>query len=165
MPWPTPVTPDNYLIFVRGQMRVPTDVLPDGSDLLALTFQFAVDQVSLQLACASPDFYALAVYNLGGDFIINYGMDAPDAPPFVPPAGQSNPDGLPYFAYYRNLYKIFDFTPGVVQSTSDEGTSVSLVVQDALSNITLDDLQRLKTPYGMRYLQIAQKVGTLVGLT
>lgn len=156
------VSQAGFVAFLRGVVAISVGVLPDDSPVIPLAYKFAVDVVNLQLAATSCDFYGLAVYNLGTDFVINYAPDVTDAPPYVNPA---NKDGLPYFAFFRQLYKVYDFTPGVVQSTSDEGTSVGLLVQKAAENFTLDDLQRLKTPFGRRYLQIAQKVGTLWGLT
>jgi hypothetical protein len=105
--------------------------------------------------------YALAVYNLGGDTLINYAQDVQPPVPYETPG---NNDELPFFAYQRQKYKVSDFTPGVVQAASDEGTSTSLVVQKAAENFTLANLQNLKTPWGRAYLAIAQSVGSLWGL-
>jgi hypothetical protein len=71
-----------------------------------------------------------------------------------------------YFAKLRKDLKLNTFVPGVVSSTSDLSTSVGLDNPDFFKNLTLDQLQLLKTPYGQRYLAIAQKYGpTVWGLT
>jgi hypothetical protein len=71
-----------------------------------------------------------------------------------------------YFAKARKAFKLNTFVPGVVSSTSDLSTSVGLDNPDFFKNLTLDQLQLLKTPWGQRYLSIAQKYGPSVwGLT
>jgi hypothetical protein len=103
--------------------------------------------------------YALAVYNLAGDNLINYAQDIPNAPNVqgsVPPA--------PYFINLRQRWNVYGFVSGVIQSASDEGTSTSFVVQEAAENFTLSNLQNLKTPYGRAYLAFAQSYGTLWGM-
>ena len=64
-----------------------------------------------------------------------------------------------YFAYSRKVWNIYGFVSGVVQSTNDESSGVSMVVQEAAKNFTLGDLQNLKTPYGRKYLSFAQDYG------
>ena len=93
--------------------------------------------------------YVEAVYNLGGDNLINY---APDQP------------GRTYFADLRRSMNITSFAAGLVQSASDSGTSDSLAVPDALKNLTISQLQNMKTPWGRRYLAIAQTYGTMWGV-
>jgi hypothetical protein len=68
------------------------------------------------------------------------------------------------FADIRTAYKINSFVPGMVSSTSDNGTSTSLITPDFFQNLTLSDLQLMKTPYGRAYLAIAQKAGNLWGI-
>lgn len=159
----TPNQADFLASFVRGVMGIGTDVLPDSSQVIPIAYGVAIQTVNLQLTQVGvpsgpfdsppgsvPSIYALAVYNLAGDNLINYAMD-------VPPST--------YFADLRTLWNINAFVPGVVQSAADVSTSTTLVVQKAAENFTLSDLQNLKTPYGRRYLSIAQKVGTNWGLT
>jgi hypothetical protein len=54
---------------------------------------------------------------------------------------------------------------GVIGSSADETTSESLVVPEAMKNLTLQNLQNLKTPYGRQYLYFAQAFGTNWGLS
>lgn len=67
-----------------------------------------------------------------------------------------------FFARLRSLWKLAAFAPGVVASTSDVSTSASLVNQEFFANLRLLDLQLLKTPYGRRYLQLAQAYGPVI---
>lgn len=88
--------------------------------------------------------YDLAVYNLAGSNLLNYAQDQP---------------GRNFFESLRAKLNIAGFVSGVVQGSGDEGTSVSLVVQEAAKSFTLENLQQLKDPWGRRYLELAQSYG------
>jgi hypothetical protein len=143
--------PNTFLAFIRTQMQIAMDVLPDTSATITFAYKIATDTVNSYIQQVSPDLYDQAVYNLGGDILINFAPDPSTTDPF--------------FSQLRTKWGIGNFTAGVVQATSDQGTSANLLVQDAAHLFTLDDMQRLKTPYGRQYLYIAQKFGTLWGLT
>jgi hypothetical protein len=100
-------------------------------------------------AATSTNLYVEAVYNLAADNLVNYAQDQP---------------GRTYFADLRASLKINNFAAGVVQAASDQGTSDSLAVPDALKNLTLANLQSLKTPWGRAYLAMAQTYGTMWGV-
>jgi len=163
-----------FVVFLRTVVGISTSVLPDSAPVIPVAYSVALQTVNPQLAmvaCAlpgaplpdnTPSMYALAVYNLGADNIINY---APDVSPPVAYNAADNKDNLPYFAYFRAKWKCLDFVSGVVQSSGDEGTNVGLVVPEQMKELTLGNLANLKTPYGRRYLGIAQSVGTNWGLT
>lgn len=153
----------NFLLFIRNTMRINTTVLPDNSPWIQWSYNYALMIVNqtLQLVGSVPpentgwSIYAIAVYNLAGDTLINYSPDQ---------------DGQDYFTQLRGSttnggYGISDFAPGVVQSVSDVSTSTGMLVPDFMKELTLSDLQLLKTPYGRQYLALAQKFGTLWGLT
>jgi hypothetical protein len=166
-----------FLLFIRNVMGITMAVLPDDSPVIpmALAVAMAVVNPALRKVCVpSADaagvalnsggqtIYGLAVYNLAGSNLLSYAQDLDDAP-VVPGSGDP---GLPFFAYARKKWDINGFVSGVVQSTSDEGTSVSLVVQEAAKNFTLANLQQLKDPYGRVYLGFAQSYGpTTWGIT
>lgn len=156
-----PPTAAGFLYFLRNVVGITVAVLPDNSPVIAMAYAVAVENVNLAIAQASPLSYMLAVYNLGASGVINYAPDVPNAPPYK----NYEDKALPYFEYFRALWKINDFVTGVVQSSGDNGTSVSLQLQEAFSSMTLEDLQNLKDPYGRKYLSIAQQFGTLWGLT
>jgi hypothetical protein len=149
-----------YLSFIRNVMGITTAQLPDNAPSIGWTYEVAKAWVNRSLIkwCAprSPyaSMYAIAVYNFAGDRLITYGQDPADAP-YV--EGTDPPQK--FFAYSRSTWKIFGFVSGVVQSTSDDGTSVSMVVPEAFKNFTLADLQSLKTPWGREYMAIAQSYG------
>ncbi|HEV2303154.1 MAG TPA: hypothetical protein VGR91_16425 [Stellaceae bacterium] len=67
-----------------------------------------------------------------------------------------------YFANLRRSLKIASFVPGVVASTSDQGTAMGLSNPDFVKRLTLYDLQLLKSPWGQAYLSMAQKYGPSV---
>jgi hypothetical protein len=88
------------------------------------------------------------------DSLINVVTDDPSAPN-VP--GTNPPQK--YWAYQRSIYKIDNFTPGVVSSTSDNGSSVGLDNPEMMVQLNMMDLQNMKTPWGRRYMTIAQQMG------
>lgn len=158
-----------FLIFIRGVMGITDVVLPDNSPVIpmALAVSMAIVNRSLK-AIAIPDadaagvmlnsggqtIYGLAVYNLAGSNLLAYAQDLPEAA-----AVKGSKPPQPFFEWARSQWNINGFISGVVQSSSDEGTSVSLVVQEAAKNFTLANLQQLKDPYGRQYLALAQSYG------
>lgn len=70
-----------------------------------------------------------------------------------------------YFYRARAAFGINRVSVGVVTSAGDQGTSTGLLNPEFMQNLTLADLQYLKTPYGQAYVSIAQRFGRLWGLT
>lgn len=66
------------------------------------------------------------------------------------------------FSNTRAQAKVSEFAPGVVTSSSDVSTGASLLNPEFFRNLTLQDLQLLKTVYGRRYLQYAQAYGPTI---
>ncbi len=140
-----------FTAWVYGVMGVPPAAAPTNGQALYYAYQTAAGTVNLAISALPGLFYSQAVFNLGGDNLVNW---APDI------EGVYGPDGkTPYWTFMRSKYNINDFAAGVVSSTSDEGTSATLEVPDTLKQLQLDQLQNLKTPWGRRYLAIAQKYG------
>jgi hypothetical protein len=138
-----------FILFVRNVMQIPSGILPDNATVISSSYDYAIATVN-QLLLTVELAYQNAVYNLAGDILINFGQDI--TPSTV-------------FADIRTAYKINSFVPGFVSSTSDNGTSTSLETPDFFRELTLSDLQLMKTPYGRAYLAIAQKAGGLWGIT
>lgn len=152
--------------FITTVMKVPTEALPLNSPFIAYAFANALalvnpalravpvpqqDAAGASLNSGGWTIYAIAVYNLAASNLISY---APDQ------------DGFLYFTALREKLNINGFISGIVQSSSDDGTSVNLVVQEAAKAFTLANLQQLKDPYGRAYLALAQSYGpTTWGLT
>lgn len=138
-----------FQLFILNSMGINTTVLPQNSTDIVNAYNLAIDTVNLLIANVSTNYYSLAVYNLAGDFLINFAQDQ---------AGQT------YFSGLRSTFHINDFVPGVVSTTSDESTSTALEVTEQFKNLIISDLQNLKTPYGRMYLSIAQKFGGIWGV-
>lgn len=135
--------------WVRDFMGVSTGDLPDDSPFLTYAYDIAVATVLPALA-ALPPIYVLAIYNLGGDTLVNITPNQP---------------GSTFWTDLRASFGIFAFQPGVVSSSGDQGTSSSYLNPEFMKELTLADLQNLKTPYGRQYLAWAQQFGPLWGLT
>jgi hypothetical protein len=155
------VTLAGYQAFLTNYVQIPTYALPSNSPSILMTLAISEATVNplLKIANGSPNtrlgytgdgLYEIAVYNLATDFLINFAQDQP---------------GQDYFAKLRKSFTINDFVPGLISASADETTSESLLQQDYMKTLTLSDIQRMKTPYGRRYLEIAQSFGTLWGLS
>lgn len=140
---------EGFLVFIRETMVISTTYLPDDAPVIAEAYDMAIAVTNLFLAQAPGPIYRQAVYNFGGDYIINW---APDQ------------TGETYFDNLRTTWNIYDFISGVIEASSDESSSQTLVVPKAAETFTLSDLQNLKTPYGRQYLALAQRFGTLWGM-
>lgn len=142
--------------FVANVMKVPSSALDLTDPTVGFSYSSAVDVVNPQLQCvpasdpSGPSLYAKAVYNLAGDILVNVAQDA---------------RGSQFFAQLRKDLNIVSFVGGIVTSTADQGSSTSIAVPESLQNLTIGQLQNLKTPWGRMYLQIAQSVGTNWGLS
>ncbi len=135
-----------FILFIRNTMGVNADALADDDPAVSLSWTMSLDWVNRQIACISPVLYSQAVYNLAASFLLNFGPEVAFGP-------------------VREKLGINNFTAGVISASSDESTSQTRVVSDALKNLSLADLQQLKDPYGRWYLAIAQQYGDLWGLT
>lgn len=142
-----------FLLFIRNIMGISTAQLPDDAPSIPVAYEVSLAVVN-QFLRLVPPMYSFAVYNLAGDNLINWAQDpagAPDVPGSTPPAK--------YFANARNVYKIFGFIGGVIQEAHDDNTGQSMAVPDSLKNLTIANLQMLKTPWGRYYMGIAQSFG------
>jgi hypothetical protein len=149
-------------------MGIGVAILPDDSIWLPAIYNMSLDVVNILLAgvpqIGSPTYpnqYAIAVYNFAGDRLIAL---TPDSDPPVMYPGTDPP--IPYFEYLRNKFGIDSFVAGVVTYTADVSTSVSFQVPDWMKTLSMSDMENLKTPWGRRYMAIAQQYGpTIVGIT
>ena len=168
---PSGPTLAGFTAFVRTIVGINSTILPDSSMYLiwALANAIALVNPALRAAPCLPiqdcagvplvnnppvSLYTEAVYNLAADNLFNYAQDLPEAAIVE----GSNPPA-PFFQWSRHRYNINGFVSGVIDASSDESTSQHLVVQDAAKSFTLSNLQNLRTPWGRRYLGIAQSYG------
>lgn len=151
MTYPTsPTNITDYTWFLYNVAQIPVAALPTDSVWIGISYKIALDTVNCLIREVSCDYYNMAVYNFATDYLINW---CPDVP------------GQDYFKELRAAWDLTGFVGGVVESTADESTSTSLAVPDSLRNLTISDLQNLKTPFGRAYLAIAQKFGDIWGLS
>ena len=125
--------------------------LPLGSAVQTVAYNVAIALVNRSLCILPNGIYALAVYNLAGSQLIQFAQDQ---------------TGRDYFTKLRAQLKVNEFVPGVVGSTSDQGSATGLLNQEFMKTLTMQNLQNLKDPYGRQYLAFAQDYGpTIVGLS
>ncbi len=151
MAFVTPGTPNlaDFLTFAQAQ-GVPAGEIPaaNGTQFQPQwALDDAIDRVIGQNTVAQSSQimrYVMAVYNLA---LHEWIMQGDDIFP------------LTFFATQRAQYNVFAFVPGVINSAGDQGTAGGITVPDALKGLTLADLELIKTPWGMRYAQYAQRYG------
>jgi hypothetical protein len=141
---------DNFVLWIRQIMGVTSDVLPDDSPYIITAYLISNEIVNMYLGVVSPILYYQAIYNLGGDILVNITQD-------VSPST--------YWSTMRSTLGTNSFIPGMINATNDEDTSAAILTPLGLQNITLGDLQNMKTPWGRMYLSIAQSVGSMWGLS
>lgn len=136
-------------------MGISTEILPTTSIWLTYAYNVSLEINDPCYALVSPLIYMLMVYNLGGDNLVNF---AQDNSALAPPNNT-------YFTDLRAKLKINNFVAGVVENASDQGTAMSALVPDFFKQLSLSNLQNLKTPWGLTYLSFAQRQGTLWGIS
>jgi hypothetical protein len=139
-----PPTLAGFQAFLAGVVGIDPLYLPPDAPVVGYALHVAKTIVNDALWIAGT--YTLAVYNLGASQVINF---APDQ------AGRT------YFRDLRKELGISDWTAGVITSTSDQGTSESLLTPDFMKNLTMANLQQIKDPYGRQYIALAQDYGTV----
>ena len=159
-----PVTPkptfDGFVAWVYAVMGVPMQYLPSDSEWLFYAYNTAIATVNQAFICVPGPIYLQMVYNLAGHLLVTWQPDVPDMPYVVK-------DGVSYgyFQWIRKENNILGATTGTVTASSDEGSSVTLVVPKQAENLTLAQLQLMTTPWGRYYLGLAQSVGTNWGIS
>lgn len=153
VPFANPTIPNlgDYTLFVQNEVGIGPAYLPTDSFWYTTTFNIAMEIVNNQMALVSPTIYTLMVYNLGADRIVNFATDQP---------------GQTFFKKLKQQLRLSSYYGGVVQSSSDGGTSANAIPPDSVKLFTLQDLQTLKTPWGRQYMAFAQMYGrNIVGLS
>ena len=111
------------------------------------SFTVAMAIVNDALETATPLTYVLAVYNLAMDRLVRF---APD---------QQNQT---YFSGLRTQFNLVSTSVGAVASASDQGTSASIANPEWMRQMTMRDIQTLRTPWGREYMGFAQAWGPFV---
>ncbi|MCL1515210.1 hypothetical protein [Parasaccharibacter sp. TMW2.1890] len=150
MPDDSTPTLEGFQTFVRDIMQVPGGAVPpDG--VLGMVFRLANDLVIRDLRLIDGSLYTDCVYNLAASYLLKFAQDT----------ASSTPPG--YWAKVREQLGMNSTTPGLIQSSSDNGTSQSWMIPDSLKNLSLADLDAMKNPYGQFYLSIMQQYGSVWG--
>jgi len=144
-------TLDGYIRFVRGVMGVPDTAISDDNPTLECCFQSALELIPKQLGLEClPIIYTNTVYNAGGSLLLRYAIDTPPST---------------YFADLRKTLGLNNAVYGLVNSAADQGTSGSMTISDALSNLSLADLMLMQDPYGRAAVAVLMEMGSLWGYT
>lgn len=140
-----------YIRFVRGVMGVPDSAIADDDPTLECCYQSALELIPQRvgLECL-PIIYTNTVYNAGGTLLLRYAIDTPPST---------------FFAEQRLKLGLNKVVYGLVNSAADQGTSGSMTLSDALSNLTLADLMMMQDPYGREVLAVLMEMGPLWGYT
>lgn len=153
-----PATPqptlEDWLVWVNQIMGVPSIWLPPTSPAIPLAYSLAISIVNPVFASVPGPIYQQMVFNLAGHLLVTYAQDVTTKPPYPYKVVDGEPYG--YFSYIRKTNNVTGFVTGIVQSTGDEGTSVSLVVPESFKNLTMSQLQLTTTIWGRTYLGFAQ---------
>lgn len=148
-PFANPLVPSqaDYLLFIRQHMQIGPAYLPDSSLWITASFSMAQETVYLALANASALIYTLAIYNLAADRLLHFATDLP---------GQTK------FEELRKALNLNGFASGMISSSSDQGTSQSMMVPEWAQMMTLGDLNLTRTSFGRQYLEFAQNAGSTI---
>ncbi len=135
-----------FIEFVRADMGITPDQVPDNAPSFTLAYGGAVEWVNRDIELVLPNLYAVAVYNLSASFLVNYGTESA-------------------FTEFRKAMGLNNIATGVITGAGDNSTSAQRLVPDFFKDLSLADLQMLQDPWGRRYLMIAQQFGSLWGLS
>ncbi|CAD6037140.1 hypothetical protein [Escherichia coli] len=144
-------TPDGFLRFVRGVMGVPDTAIADDSPTLECCYQTALELIPKNVGLEYlPIIYTNTVYSAGGSLLLRYAIDTPPST---------------YFADQRKKLNLNNPVYGLVNSAADQGTSGSMTISDALSNLSLADLMLMQDPWGRQVVAVLMEIGPLWGYT
>lgn len=148
--WANPNVPNlpDYTLFVSGVMGINTTYLPADSPFLGYAFNRAMDLVINVLGGLE---YTLAVYNCAGHIQL-----------MITPDQVVSGTSYTFFQEQRKAFDLLQPVVGLVASSSDEGTSVTNAVPDALRQLMIGDLGFMRTIWGREYLAYAQNYGPTV---
>ena len=149
MSWSNPNAPNqpDYTLYLQNNVGIAPAYLPPNSPFITYALNHALRLVLNVPAVAGVE-YTLAVYNCAAHVQL---LVTPD----------QNVGGTPYrfFIEKRLEYDLLLPVVGLVASSSDEGTSVTNAVPDAMRQLSIGDLGFMKTPWGRMYLEYAQDYG------
>ncbi len=138
---------EGFIRFVREDMKVPVHAIADDDPTLECCFQSAMELIPHDQGLERLSIiYVRTVYNAAASFLLNF---APGS----------------WFADLRKKLNLGKLATGLVSAAADQGTSGSITISDALSNLSLLDLQMLQDPYGRQVVAVLMQMGTVWGYT
>lgn len=145
MAWTDPSTPNltDFSSWVYTSMEIPTAALPADSPWLQYAFDQAINLV-VHFPHVPALTYVLAVYNCAGHLLVKNTMD------------QSRQN---FFKCLRESLNLIAPEIGIIQASSNNGSSNSFAIGEGMQNMTIGDLNFYKTPWGRDYLAYAQDCG------
>ncbi len=143
------VTKDQFIEFIRGSMGIDESMLPDDSIDINFCYLITIDTISSSFIQLPDSIYQFAFLNLAAAYLVEYALDQP---------------GKDTFSKLRGQFGLSSFNTGIIQSSSDQGTSAALLVPDWVKNANLFDLQMMKTPWGRQYLSLSQRLSPAWGI-
>jgi hypothetical protein len=162
----TPSTPNlvDFTTYIETSVQIPTAALPTNDPFIGYAFNIALATVVCvpMALCLPPGtgpsalgvLYALAVYNLGVATLFQITPDQPGQTYFADARSSAVSANFPSGGFGLN-----QVSTGLVVSSSDEGTSATLVAPTWAANLTIGQLQLMKTYWGQQYLSYAQSYG------
>lgn len=150
MTWTNPNAPNltDYTAWLQNVVGINVAYLPSSSPFIGYAFNRAINitlNVPTQLSGLE---YTLAVYNCATHIQLK-----------ITPDQIVNGVSFDYFLKKRAEFTLLNPVVGLVATSSDEGTSVTNAVPDALAQLTLMDLDFMRTPWGREYLAFSQDYG------
>lgn len=149
MPDTTP-TLAGFEAYCRDPAGINTTVMPVNDPGFALWYAIALEWIPLELCQISPLLYTYCVYDWGVSVTLQFQQDQ---------AGQT------FFRDMRNDFGVYNLVAGAISADADEATSVTMTLGKSMSNLSLQDLQRVKDPFGRNAIATLMSLGSLWGLT
>ena len=150
----TPNTPNvtDYTTFLQTSVGIPVSALPADSPWITYAFNQGL-ALTAYIPTITPIVYVLAVYNCATHLQIKITPDQP---------------AQTYFSTLRGSgeggFNLVGVPTSVLSGSADQGTSQAMAVPESLKNLTLTDLDFMRTPWGRDWIQYGQDIGPLWGL-
>ncbi len=156
----TPLTPNltDYGTFLTTSVQIPVAALPTTSPWIGYSFNQAMDYCP---SLGGGVLYTLAVYNCATALLFLITPDQTGQTYFADARSSATSANFPAGGFGLNVPRT-----GIVDASSDEGTSTHLVPPQWAAGLTVGQLGFYATPWGRQYLSYIQSYGpSVVGLS
>lgn len=142
---------DGFLLFVRNAAGIPSTAIADDDPTLQSCYESALELLCVGMGLERlPVIYMNTVYSAGVSLLLNYANDTPPST---------------YFVDMRKKLEIGKQVLGVLTGAADNGTSGSVVISNAMSNLTLANLMMMQDPFGKQVVAVLMELGSCWGYT